>query len=107
MIGREYVREEIEYIPAQLRILRYYRYSYECPKCKHSDKPFIIKAGVPTSLMNHSPASPSSVANVMYQKYVNGIPLYRQEKDWESRLYAFRHRGRLIQVCRFFGRAGN
>ena len=82
-IGREYVREEIEYIPAQLRILRYYRYSYECPKCKHSDKPFIIKAGVPTSLMNHSPASPSSVANVMYQKYVNGIPLYRQEKDWE------------------------
>ncbi len=83
VIGREYVREEIEYIPAQLRILRYYRYSYECPKCKRSDKPFIIKAGVPTSLMNHSPASPSSVANVMYQKYVNGIPLYRQEKDWE------------------------
>ena len=29
VIGREYVREEIEYIPAQLRILRYYRYSYE------------------------------------------------------------------------------
>jgi len=36
------------------------------------------------SLMNHSLTSPSSVANVMYQKYVNSIPLYRQEKDWEQ-----------------------
>jgi len=33
--------------------------------------------------MNHSLSSPSSVANVMYQKYVNSVPLYRQEKDWE------------------------
>lgn len=33
--------------------------------------------------MNHSLASPSSVAQVMYQKYVNSVPLYRQEKDWE------------------------
>ena len=33
--------------------------------------------------MNHSLASPSSVAHVMYQKYVQGVPLYRQEKDWE------------------------
>ena len=33
--------------------------------------------------MNHSLASSSSVANVIYQKYVNGVPLYRQEKDWE------------------------
>ena len=43
-----------------------------------------MKAPSPSSLMNHSLASPSSVANVMYQKYVNGIPLYRQEKDWEQ-----------------------
>ena len=43
-----------------------------------------MKAQTPTSLMNHSLASPSSVANVMYQKYVNSVPLYRQEKDWEN-----------------------
>lgn len=42
------------------------------------------KALTPTSLMNDSLASPSSVANIMYQKYVNGIPLYRQEKGWEQ-----------------------
>lgn len=83
-IGKETVREELEYIPAQLRIIRYVRISYECPKCKHTDNPYIIKSLAPTSLMNHSLASPSSVANVMYQKYVNSMPLYRQEKEWEA-----------------------
>lgn len=83
-IGKETVRKELEYIPAKLQIVRYVRLSYECPACKHTDHPFIKKALTPTSLMNHSLASPSSVANVMYQKYVNSIPLYRQEKIWEQ-----------------------
>ena len=82
-IGKEVVREELEYIPAKLQIVRYVRMSYECPRCKHTEHPFIKKALTPTSLMNHSLASPSSVANVMYQKYVNSVPLYRQEKEWE------------------------
>ena len=83
-IGKETVREELEYIPAKLQIVRYVRMAYECPACKRTDKPYIKKALTPTSLMNHSLASPSSVANVMYQKYVNAVPLYRQEKDWEN-----------------------
>lgn len=83
-IGKETVRKELEYIPAKLQIVRYVRLSYECPACKHTDHPFIKKALTPTSLMNLSLASPSSVANVMYQKYVNSIPLYRQEKIWEQ-----------------------
>lgn len=83
-LGKETVREELEYIPAKLQIVRYVRMSYECPKCKHTDHPYIQKALTPTSLLNHSLASPSSVANVMYQKYVNSVPLYRQEKDWEQ-----------------------
>lgn len=82
-MGKEVVREELEYIPAKLQIVRYIRMSYECPECKHTDNPYIFKAIAPKSLMNHSLASPSSVANVMYQKYVNAMPLYRQEKDWE------------------------
>lgn len=83
-IGKETVREELEYIPAQLRILRYVRWTYECPKCRHTDKRNIVKAPVPSFLMNHSLASPSSAAQVMYQKYINAVPLYRQEKDWEQ-----------------------
>lgn len=84
VLGTQVVREELEYIPAKLRIVRYVQTVYECSKCKHTEQPYIIKAPTPTSLMNHSLASPSSVANVMYQKYVNSIPLYRQEKDWEQ-----------------------
>ena len=30
------------------------------------------------------PASASTVAWTMYQKYANGLPLYRQEKDWKQ-----------------------
>lgn len=84
VLGKKVVREELEYIPAKLRIVRYIQLVYECPKCKHTTHPYIVKAHTPSSLMNHSLASPSSVANVMYKKYVNGMPLYRQEKDWEQ-----------------------
>lgn len=82
-LGKEFVREELQYIPSRLKIIRYTRMAYECPTCKHGDKPFILRTLAPTSLLNHSLASPSSVACVMYKKYVQGIPLYRQEKDWE------------------------
>lgn len=34
--------------------------------------------------LEYIPAKVNSVARVMYQKYVNGIPPYRQEKDWEQ-----------------------
>ena len=83
-IGFIKVRDEIEYIPAKVQIIRYMQQACECPACKHTAKPFIKKAAVPRSVLNHSLASPSSVSYVMYQKYVNSVPLYRQEKDWEQ-----------------------
>ena len=83
-IGFVKVRDEIEYIPAKVQIIRYMQQACECPACKHTTRPFIKKAVVPKSVLNHSLASPSSVSYVMYQKYVNSIPLYRQEKDWEQ-----------------------
>ena len=78
------MRDELEYVPAKVRIIRYMQQACECPACKHKLHPFIQKADTPTSVLNHSLASPSSVARVMYQKYVNSIPLYRQEKEWEQ-----------------------
>ncbi|MBP3457740.1 MAG: IS66 family transposase [Lachnospiraceae bacterium] len=83
-IGFVKVRDEIEYIPAKVQIIRYMQQACECPACKHTSRPFIKKAAVPKSVLNHSIASPSSVSYVMYQKYVNSVPLYRQEKDWEQ-----------------------
>lgn len=83
-IGFTKVRDELEYVPARVRIIRYMQQACECPACKHKMHPFIKKADTPVSVLSHSLASPSSVARVMYQKYVNSIPLYRQEKDWEQ-----------------------
>lgn len=83
-IGKETVREELEFIPAKVRIKQYVRYSYECPECLKDGTPTIEKADVPAPVLKRSIASPSSVAYVIYQKYVNAVPLYRQEKDWQQ-----------------------
>jgi hypothetical protein len=43
-----------------------------------------VKSHVPEALMPNGYASASVVAWVMYQKYANAVPLYRQEKDWNQ-----------------------
>ncbi len=84
-LGKEHVRDELEIIPAQIRVLRYVRYNYVCTGCEQdTTKANIVKSPVLEPVMKKSLASPSSVAHVMYQKYVNATPLYRQEKDWEN-----------------------
>ena len=55
-----------------------------CPECKKDGASVIVGAETPSPLLKHSLASPSTVAYVMYQKYVNSIPLYRQEADWKQ-----------------------
>ena len=84
-LGRETVREEIEFIPAQVRLLRYIRLNFVCENCeKETGEATIKKALVPAPVIKKSMASPSAVAHVLYQKYVNAMPLYRQEKDWAN-----------------------
>ncbi|MFQ8720906.1 MULTISPECIES: IS66 family transposase zinc-finger binding domain-containing protein [Mediterraneibacter] len=34
LIGEEYVRRELEFIPATCKVIEYYRQSYGCPSCK-------------------------------------------------------------------------
>ncbi|MDO0824401.1 IS66 family transposase [Desulfosporosinus nitroreducens] len=85
VLGKETVREELEIIPAQIRVLRYIRQSYVCERCeKETGEATIVKAPTPAPVIKRSLASASTVAHVMYQKYVNGMPLYRQERDWAN-----------------------
>lgn len=84
-IGKELIRRELEYIPAKVKVKEYVSYHYGCPECKNTDEPYIIKAKTDKQpLMKHSLASESSVAWMIYQKYGNALPLYRQEKDWKQ-----------------------
>ena len=85
VLGKETVREELEIIPATVQLLRYIRCSYVCECCeKETGAATITKAPTPAPVIKRSLASASTVAHVMYQKYVNGMPLYRQEKDWAN-----------------------
>jgi len=84
-IGREFVRRELEFIPAQAYVTDTYRVNYSCKDCKaETDEANIIKPAVPVAVVKRGLASPSSAAHVMYQKFVNAMPLNRQSKDWET-----------------------
>ena len=82
--GKKYLRSEIEYIPATMKIINIYQETWECRTCRKENRPYLLQSSVDAPLIQHSMASPSSVAWTMYQKYVNHIPLYRQEKDWQN-----------------------
>ena len=87
-IGTEIVRQEIEYVPAKLKIVNYVRKIYKCEKCgtngSEKETATIIKTKTPRALLSHSFASASLASEVIYQKYYMGVPLYRQEKVWDD-----------------------
>jgi transposase len=83
-VGEEFVRTEIEFIPAKVRVIDYYRETFECRNCRKNGESYIEKSPMPYPIMQHSYASPSTVAWVIHQKYELAIPLYRQEKEWEA-----------------------
>lgn len=87
-IGNEYVRRELKFIPARCEVIEYYTETYGCPNCKAGNGPtetaVFAKSEAPSALVGKGYASPSVVAWTMYQKYCNGMPLYRQEKDWKQ-----------------------
>lgn len=54
----------------------------ECGENDEHPYDVIRSAPVPAPVLMHSIALPSSVARIMYQKYMMSEPLYRQEKDF-------------------------
>ncbi|WP_455560184.1 IS66 family transposase, partial [Agathobaculum hominis] len=83
LIGKKVVRREMILIPQQEYIVEYVTCSYACKDCeKKTGYAHIIETTAPPPLMKHSLASPSTVADVMTKKYVDGLPLARQEKIW-------------------------
>lgn len=84
VIGKKVVREELRIIPAKVERIQYVQEVLGCPECKKDGASVIVGAETPSPLLKHSLAYPSTVAYVMYQKYVNSIPLYRQEADWKQ-----------------------
>ena len=81
-VGEEFVRTEIEFIPAKVRVIDYYRETFECRSCRKNGRQYMEKSPMPDPVILHSYASPSTIAWVIHQKYELAVPLYRQEKEW-------------------------
>ena len=88
IIGKESVRQEFRFTPAKGEAVNIYRETAKCPNCSAASAMArniqFVKANVPEALIPHSYASASAAAWVMYQKYANSMPLYRQEQDWKQ-----------------------
>jgi transposase len=78
------VRKELKVIPAQVKVVEHVQHVYSCRHCERNEIETPIKtAPMPTPVFPGSLASPSAIAYTMAQKYVESMPLYRQEKQLE------------------------
>lgn len=84
-IGHILVREEAKFIPATMKRIRHFESAYECRSCKKdvTQKAQIKRGKAPTPILLRSIAGPTVLAKVLYDKYIQYIPLYRQAKEWE------------------------
>lgn len=83
-IGKEFVRSELNIIPAQIFVVDIYRKTYKCENCADDEHTPILKAEPPVPVMKKSMATPATAAYVMQQKYQLGMPLNRQEQYWKA-----------------------
>jgi transposase len=84
VIGEE-TSEELEFIPAQLRVLHHRRLKYACPDCEGSEaegEPAVLIAPPPVKLIKRSISTPSLLAAVMTGKFCDHLPFARQEKQF-------------------------
>jgi transposase len=70
--------EQLDFIPARVQVLRHIRLKYACPCCKSHMK----LAEKPAQILPKSNAAPSLLAHIACAKYVDGLPLNRQEKQF-------------------------
>ena len=95
VIGKEFVRDELVYVPARMFVGKHYVETTRCVSCgidesrdnendKDIPRQVIIKATTPAALIPGSFCSPELLAHILYSKYVQAVPLYRQEKDYAA-----------------------
>lgn len=84
-IGEEFVRSELNIIPAQISVIDYYQKKYKCKSCEDDNlETSIVKPNLPVPVIKKSMASAGTIAYVIQQKYQLGTPLYRQEQYWKA-----------------------
>jgi transposase len=83
VMGTETLRRELKLIPAKAVIVEHVRKVYACRNCERDECGVpIVKAAVSNPVIKGGFASPEAVAHIASQKFVTGVPLYRQEQEW-------------------------
>lgn len=78
------IRKELKVIPAQVMVTEHVRFVYACRNCDQNGTATpIVSAPMPRPAIPNSLASPSMLAHIMTRKYVEAIPLYRQEQQFK------------------------
>jgi len=79
-IGEE-VSEQLDIIPAQVRVIRHIRLKYACTNCQcdNSEGPAVDIAPVEPQIIPKSIATPGLLAYILVSKFVDHLPFYRQE----------------------------
>lgn len=78
LIGEE-VSEQLDVIPAQIKVILTIRKKYACPTCGDC----VRRAPLPPAAIPKSMAGPGLLAHIATSKYGDGLPLYRQEHMWQ------------------------
>lgn len=79
------IRRELKVIPAQIQVTEHVQHVYVCRSCdREGTASNIVYAKVPNPVLRNSLASPSMIAYIMNRKYVEAIPLYRQEQQFKK-----------------------
>jgi len=80
----EEVRQQIKIIPPKFIVQKDHRAKYSCRKCEENaiTTP-VVTAPMPEPAFPGSLASSSAVAFIMYRKFVESVPLYRQEQGFK------------------------
>ena len=79
----EETRRELKHIPAQTVVVEHVQYIYGCRSCEKNEiQPPVVKARMPRPAFPGSLASASMVAYIMSKKFVEAMPLYRQEQQF-------------------------
>lgn len=71
----ESVSEMLDWVPAQLRVIRTVRPKYACRACET-----VVQASAPERLIAGGLATPALLAQVLVSKYCDHTPLYRQSQ---------------------------
>jgi len=71
------ITEQLDIVPAQVRVLRHSRQTYQCQQCDQA----LITAPLPPQPIPKSNATPGTLTYLIIAKYLEGMPLYRLERQ--------------------------